>query len=153
MRVMEILYNTAIVSTGLFAGLMMTLVFLLQKQWTTLDKEQWFYTFKTFLVAAKGHPLITVLTFAGFIPAWWLGFLELTSNAVSSALFFASGTIFFVGCFLVTVALNLPIYDKVISWNSPVDASEWRSVQKRFFTLNLIRLISSLIAFILLLVV
>ena len=65
------LFNTlltlALLSTGLFAGLMLTLVVLMQRQWNMLEKEEYVRYFKGFLLIAKGNPIITLLTIASFV--------------------------------------------------------------------------------------
>lgn len=148
---MEVLHVLSVVSTGLFAGLMMTLVFLLQRQWNDQDRATYATSFRQFLLAAKGHPLVTLLTFASFIAPSILAVLAFRAGLrdVGTLDAIAAGT-FFLGCFLVTTLLNLPIYDRVIAWQDESDAGEWQAVRTRFFVLNLIRFTCALASFLLL---
>lgn len=147
---MDVLYGLGVLSTGLFAGLMMTLVFLLQRQWGAQDKVSYVTGFRQFLLAAKGHPLITLLTFISFIAPSVLAVLAYQSGRVlDGTLFVLAAAIFFLGCFVVTVFLNLPIYNTVISWERESDYGAWHEVRRRFFTLNVIRFASALASFLL----
>ena len=147
---MEILYVLGVVSTGLFAGLMMTLVFLLQRQWNDQDKTSYATNFRQFLLVAKGHPLITVLTFTSFVAPSILAVLAFQSGLwIVGVLYASAAAVFFLGCFLVTILLNLPIYREVISWRDESDFTEWQTVRTRFFTLNVIRFTSALASFVL----
>lgn len=139
--------DTAIVSTGLFAGLMMTLVFLLQRQWLRQDKNEYAIYFKQFLLVAKGHPLVTLLSFVSFIAPFYLA---TQASGKVAWLYIASGTVFLVGCFIVTVFLNLPIYRRVIAWRTASDYTNWKEVRAKFFTLNIIRFTSASISLLLL---
>lgn len=125
---------------------MMTLVFLLQRQWMRQQKDEYALYFKQFLLVAKGHPLITVLSFVPFI-----GPLYLATQSPDKIALWAAGLVFFLGCFIVTVFLNLPIYRRVIAWKTSDDYANWKEVRTRFFVLNLIRFISALVSLVLLL--
>lgn len=142
----DLLSSITIISTGLFSGLMMTLVFLLQRQWTEQDQTTYSRHFREFLLVAKGHPLITLLTFVSFVVPAYLAINE------ASLLYAAASAVFLVGCFVVTVFLNLPIYQRVINWKTASDSSDWKQIRSKFFVLNVIRFSSSLASLVLLLV-
>jgi uncharacterized membrane protein len=143
----SMVYDISVVSVGLFAGLMMTLVFLLQRQWMKQQKNEYAQYFKQFLLVAKGHPLITLLSFTSFIGPLYLA---IQSPSDTMALW-AAGLVFFVGCFVVTVFLNLPIYRRVIAWRTTADYANWKEVRMRFFILNIVRFVSALVSLVLLL--
>ncbi|GEM_PF-3473155 len=146
--VLDFLFIISIISVGLFSGLMMTLVFLLQKQWERLSKNEYIIYFKGFLLVAKGNPLISVLTFLSFLFPIVLGIIHmLDNNSLKGIALLASGVVFFIGCFMVTLKLNLPIYNKVINWDSEDDAADWEIVRTRFYRLNIIRMSSSILSF------
>lgn len=142
------IYGVSVISTGLFAGLMMALVFLLQRQWLVQTQSEYALYFKQFLLAAKGHPLITLLTFVSFIGPFSLAVLSSTDRL----LLLTAGAVFFIGCFVVTVFLNLPIYRRVIAWKTPADQADWKNVRSKFFVLNVVRFSSALLSLILLLI-
>lgn len=141
-----VIYNISIISIGLFAGLMMTLVFLLQRQWMKQQKDEYALYFKQFLLVAKGHPLVALLSFVSFI-----GPLYLAVQFPDTIALWAAGLIFFLGCFVVTVFLNLPIYRRVIAWKTTDDYASWQEVRARFFMLNIVRFASALTSLVLLL--
>lgn len=149
------LFNTAyilsVLSVGLFAGLMMTLVVIMQKHWSKLEGKEYVFYFKGFLTIAKGNPFISLLTFASFLIPFTLGVASIRlNNTLPGILFLSAGSIFFLSCFLVTMKLNFPIYNKVFGWTGAEDAADWKNVRYRFFTLNIIRMSGAMISFALL---
>jgi uncharacterized membrane protein len=146
--ILDFLLSISILSVGLFSGLMMTLVFLLQKQWKGLNKNEYLIYFRSFLLVAKGNPLISVLTFLSFLLPIALGIIHISnSNLLKGIILSASGVVFFIGCFIVTIILNFPIYNKVISWDKETDMADWEFVRTRFYILNIIRMSSSILSF------
>ncbi|HMB23663.1 MAG TPA: anthrone oxygenase family protein [Anaerolineales bacterium] len=140
-----------LLSTGLFAGLMMTLVVVMQKQWNTLEKEAYIQYFKGFLLVAKGNPIVSVLTLASFLLPTAIGIAHFISgNTYQGAFALIAGIVFFLGCFGVTMRLNFPIYARVISWNDAESVTDWKEVRRRFYILNVIRMTSAVVAFLLL---
>ena len=146
--VLNFLLVISVLSVGLFSGLMMTLVFLLQRQWQGLNKSEYVIYFRSFLLVAKGNPLISVLTFLSFLLPIALGIIHiLNSNLLKGTILLVSGIVFFIGCFIVTIRLNFPIYNKVISWDRKNDIADWEFIRKRFYILNIIRMSSSVLSF------
>jgi len=153
MLVINVLYMFAVLSVGLFAGLMLTLVVVMQQQWNILEKFEYVHYFKGFLLVAKGNPTITFLTLVSFIFPLIMGLLYMFSgNSYQGIIMVIAGVIFFVGSFLVTLRLNFPIYNKVIGWTDIETITDWEDVRKRFFVLNVIRMTSSIFTFILLII-
>lgn len=154
---MNLFIAAHVVSTlcvGLFSGLMMTLVVLMQQQWAKLRREEYVPYFKGFLTIAKGNPIISLITLGSFIIPVAMGVVALMRNAIlPGILLLSAGLVFFLGCFLVTMKLNFPIYNKVIGWTESDDAADWEDVRARFFTLNLIRMSSAITSFALLAIV
>ena len=143
------LLTLALISTGLFAGLMMTLVVIMQRQWNMLEKEDYVRYFKGFLLIAKGNPIVTLLTLASFVLPVAIGITRLVSgNNAQGLLMIAAGLVFFVGCFGVTMRLNFPIYTRVIGWENAESATDWQAVRKRFYILNVIRMTSAIVSFV-----
>jgi uncharacterized membrane protein len=141
----------ALLSAGLFAGLMMTLVVIMQRQWTSLGKEEYIQYFKGFLLIAKGNPIITLLTLASFILPTIVGINHIISgNNAQGVITIIAGIVFFLGCFGVTMRLNFPIYAEVTGWNDVESVTDWEEVRRRFYVLNVIRMTSAIVSFILL---
>lgn len=151
MTVSNLFHALTIITTGLFSGLMMTLVFILQKQWLSMNRSQYYSNFQGFLKVAKGNALLTVLTLFSFLVPLLFGILAMVENkrALGSSLILA-GMLFLTGCFIVTMKLNFPIYNKVVSWRSENDATDWEDTRRRFYILNIIRFSSSTLSFIIL---
>jgi uncharacterized membrane protein len=141
----------SVLCVGLFAGLMMTLVVIMHKHWSKLEGKEYVFYFKGFLMIAKGNPFISLLTFGSFLIPLTLGVVcILLNNTLSGILFLFAGAIFFLSCFLVTMKLNFPIYNKVIGWTGINDATDWKNVRYRFFILNIIRMSGAILSFALL---
>lgn len=148
---MNTMLMLALLSIGLFAGLMMTLVVVMQAHWSTLKKEEYVPSFKGFLQVAKGNATITVLTLASFLLPWVLGTIQLLSgNTLPGALALLAGVVFFLGCFGVTMRLNFPIYNQVMGWQEAAAVTGWEEVSRRFYGLNVIRMTSAIVSFLLL---
>ena len=145
----DTLLTLALLSIGLFAGLMMTLVVIMQRQWNMLEKEEYVRYFKGFLLIAKGNPIVTILTLASFVLPVAVGTTHLIlGNNYQGIIMIVAGIVFFVGCFGVTMRLNFPIYAKVIGWENVESATDWQDVRRRFYILNFIRMISAIVSFI-----
>jgi uncharacterized membrane protein len=141
----------AMLSVGLFAGLMMTLVVIMQRQWDTLEKNEYVNYFKGFLIVAKGNRVISILTLASFVLPAVIGIIHLNSgNNFQGTIMISAGVVFFIGCFGVTLWLNFPIYDKVIAWEEAEFVRDWEDVRKRFHKLNVIRMTFAIVSFLIL---
>lgn len=151
MTVSDLFHALTIITTGLFSGLMMTLVIILQKQWLSLSRSEYYSNFQGFLKVAKGNALVTVLTLFSFLVPLLFGILSIIEKkwALGFSLILA-GMLFLTGCFVVTMKLNFPIYNKVISWRSESEATDWEDTRRRFYVLNIIRFISATLSFIIL---
>ncbi|MGC3952967.1 MAG: DUF1772 domain-containing protein [Propionicimonas sp.] len=136
----------AVVSIGLFAGLMFALVFPLHRHWSAQRPAE-YADLRGFLLAAKGHPVITVLTFGSFLLPGVLALVE--PDGTAKLLYALAGGVFLLGCFGVTLLLNFPIYQEVIGWSTEPTASDWDRVRMRFLVVNVIRFAAALSALIL----
>jgi uncharacterized membrane protein len=146
--ILDFLFIILTLSVRLFSGLMMTLVFLLQRQWEKLNKSEYVIYFRGFLLIAKGNSLISVLTFLSFLVPIIMGIIYILNNSLlEGVILLISGSIFFIGCFIVTMKFNFPIYNEVISWSSENDSADWEFVRKKFYRLNIIRMFSSIASF------
>jgi len=144
----DTLLTLALLSIGLFAGLMMTLVVIMQRQWNMLEQEEYVRLFKGFLLIAKGNSIVTLLTLASFLLPATVGITHLISgNTYQGGIMIAAGIVFFIGCFGVTMRLNVPIYAKVIGWENAESATDWQEVRRRFYILNVTRMISAMVSF------
>lgn len=138
MNLPTLLLMAAVVASGLFTGLMLTLVVVMQRIWSALPAPAYVDAMQTFLPAAKGHPIITTITLVPILAP--IVALAALSDAPASGAFIAAlaGTLLALGPLLVTLRLNFPIYDTIMAWTSPPPG--WESVRQRFYRLNLLRL-------------
>lgn len=139
-------------TTGLFSGLMFTLIVLLQAKWDQQDAAEYIPDIQSFLKTAKGHPMIALVLFAGLlapIPALLMGGEVATPVNV---LLLLSTLVFAVGVLGVTVALNLPTYTAIMALDAQQPSAEWTRLRRRFYHLNLTRFVSSTTTFVLLIV-
>jgi uncharacterized membrane protein len=134
----------SIISTGLFAGLMMTLVVIMQRMWAALPVTTYMEAMQSFLPAAKGNLFVTIIMFLPiFAP---VGVLVGLRNESESSQFLLTlvGLILACGPFLVTLRLNFPIYDAMMHWQPTNPPHNWQQTRTRFFVLNLLRFILAL---------
>jgi uncharacterized membrane protein len=132
---------SSVVAIGLFAGLMMTLVIVLQRMWQTLPDAAYVEAMQSFLPVAKGNPVITLITLLPILLPI-VALIDRRVEAASSQFFLILiGLILACGPLLVTLRFNFPVYDTMMGWQAirpPRDLSRTRT---RFFMLNLARLI------------
>lgn len=130
----------SIVASGLFAGLMLTLVVILERMWRAMSVTGYIHTMQSFLPIAKGNPIITLITLLPIvapIPA----LIELnTASARTLFILALIGLVLACGPLLVTLRFNFPIYDAMMGWQADRPAQDWQAVRARFFRMNLIRL-------------
>ncbi len=140
MTLAELAIVLSIIASGLFAGLMLTLVIVLQRMWRQMSPHDYIASMQRFLPAAKGHPVITAMTLVpilapplasfGFVRAggWGLGVVSIV------------GALLMLGVLIVTLRLNFPIYDAVMAWEPNTEPDNWQAIRARFYALNGIRL-------------
>jgi hypothetical protein len=133
------------VASGLFAGLMMTLVIALQPMWGALGADAYRQALQWFLPAAKGHPVITALTLLPIAAPLVVILVGATPFVSGLAL---AGAVFSLGILIVTLRLNFPIYATIMGWQSTQDMDGWHDVRQRFYHVNLVRFMLALTAFV-----
>lgn len=144
--VIEVILISSSVALGLFAGLMMTLVIVMQRMWGRMPVRDYIVAMQSFLPAAKGHPVITVLTLLPFL-APIIALIQLADDPATVRFgIILVGTVLAVGPLVVTLRFNFPIYDTIMSWQPDTVPDDWQQVRQRFFWLNVARLTLALIA-------
>lgn len=132
------------IATGLFSGLMMTLLIVLERMWRQMDAPAYVANMQTFLPAAKGHPVVTVLTLLPFL-APILALLDFGSAAASPRFVLTLlGTLLALGPLLVTLRFNFPLYEAIMGWGADGPPDDWQRVRQRFFLLNAVRFLLAL---------
>lgn len=135
-----ILLGGSVTAAGLFAGLMLTLVVLMEPTWNQPHTPESIAALQVFLRVAKGHLIITLLTFAALllpIPAllllWQIG------NSIAFLLALIGFLSFGLGVFGVTLRLNLPLYEVLMALEPENPTKNWQQFRQRFYWLNRIR--------------
>jgi uncharacterized membrane protein len=146
MTLADVMLIISIIATGLFAGLMLTLVVILQKMWLQMPPTDYMQSMQTFLPAAKGNPIITVITLLPIL-APILALIDLRANPSSRTfLLTLMGLVLAVGPFVVTLRFNFPVYNAMMNWQPEQPQAGWQALQMRFFVLNVVRLLLALAA-------
>jgi uncharacterized membrane protein len=130
------------VSVGLFAGLMLTLVVILHQMWLKMTPSSYIESMQSFLPAAKGHPIITALTLLP-IGTPILALIELGNPSDGRFVLSLIGLLLASAILFVTLRLNFPIYDTMMGWQPRQPAADYERVRRRFFHLNLTRMLLS----------
>ncbi|NDJ52455.1 MAG: DUF1772 domain-containing protein [Chloroflexi bacterium] len=144
----SILIGLSVFAVGLFCGLMFTLVFIMQMKWNRQTGSEYMTDIQPFLEVAKGHWVIQIVMFTVILaPIGAAIALDGTASAITPALIWAGTIIFMIGVFGVTIALNFPVYDAMMSMSAEQPSDEWPQLRQRFFALNLSRMIASGISF------
>jgi uncharacterized membrane protein len=134
MLLIPVLLLLALLCIGLFAGVMLTLVVLLQPQWNALSKEAYVISVKGFVLIAQGHPLISTLMFAACGMPLIVGIVDLVEqHTIQGTLILGAGLVFGIGCLSVTMYRNVPIYRKVVGWSNDARATDWEQVRHTFY--------------------
>ena len=140
-------------ASGMFAGLMLTLVVIMDRMWRTLPASAYIDSMQAFLPAAKGNPIITLLTLIPIL----LPLIALIAWAADadSAPFVLTlvGALSSLAILLVTLRFNFPIYSAMMSWSAGAPPQGWQAMRHRFRMMNGFRFVLALIALVCFLVV
>lgn len=128
----------SLVCSGLFAGLMLTLVIVLQRMWYAMAYKRYVMSMQTFLPAAKGHPIITALTLLPIVLPL-LTLAEVKTGWSLTITFALAGAAASAAILFVTLRLNFPIYDAIMAWDSENVDPDWQAIRTRFYYLNVTR--------------
>jgi uncharacterized membrane protein len=130
----------SVTGSGLFSGLMLTLVVVLHRMWLSMPYERYVMSMQAFLSAAKGHPIITILTIAPIIlPLLTLG--QIADGLSLSIIFALIGAGASLTILFITLRLNFPVYDAIMAWEPEQLAPDWQTIRRRFYQLNRVRFV------------
>jgi uncharacterized membrane protein len=126
-----------ILSTGLFTGLLMTVVFFFQRALRDLTAPQFALVMQRFLAIARTHPLTFAMTLiSDFVPIGTL--IMLRQHPGSGAfLFTLVGLLAFWGGIILTSRyVAEPLYDVFVGWDADAPPDDWRRARERYFRMN-----------------
>jgi hypothetical protein len=150
MTTVDMILIVAAVSTGLFTGLVMTLLAFFQRTWKDLTDSEFSLEIQKFLGVARTHPLNYGLVTASVLaPAAALILFRGSAEDPAFVLVLAGLVTFIAGPVLVSRFFVEPIYDVFLGWKVEAPPEGWREARDRYFRLNVIRFLGSGAAFVL----
>ncbi|BAY08798.1 DUF1772 domain-containing protein [Calothrix sp. NIES-2098] len=153
---MPLVYFTlsiATISTGLFTGLLLTMLFIFQPLLNQLSATEYAELMQRFLKVARRSPLnITLMLVSLLAPIPALVGIYQSANWLAFGLISIGIVIFFIGMFLVSRFFNEPLYDQIMGWSANNPPPDWEAARKQWHILNLVRVCASGTAFIMFLI-
>lgn len=142
-----------VLASGLFSGILVAVLFLLQKVLEGLDAREFTRVMQGFLPMARKAPINLVLTLVGVLaPAVALLLGREEAGSFPWVLTLLGALIFLAGPFLISRYAAEPLYDVILGWKAQSPPADWRAVRERYFRINRLRTASSWLAFLLLVV-
>ena len=153
MTTVQVILIVAVISAGLFTGLLMTIVAFFHRVLRDLAAPEFTLVMQRFLGVTRTHPLHYGLVITSTLaPVAALVSLRESVGSPSFVLLLAALMSFFAGPVLVSRYAVEPIYDVVLGWKSQSPPEDWRVARDRYFRLNAIRGFGSGAAFVFFLV-
>jgi uncharacterized membrane protein len=120
-----------VLSTGLFTGLLMTVVFFFQKALRELSGPQFALVMQRFLAITRTHPLNYAMTLiSGFVRVATL-ILLLRLPGSGAFLFTLVGLLAFWGGIILTSRyVAEPLYDVFVGWDADAPPDDWRRARR-----------------------
>jgi uncharacterized membrane protein len=106
---------TAVLASGLFAGLMFSLLVLLLPKWRAMDAADYFRDIQPFLQVGKGNRAVALVLFLAVFAGPAALFLPGgPPDGLWRVLVSAGSVLFIVGPLGVTLLFNLPLYREIM---------------------------------------
>ena len=149
MTLTHVFLGAAVFSTGLFTGLLMTVLFFFERALKDLSASEFALVMQRFLKITRTHPLnyAMVLT-SGLAPVAVLGMLRESPGSSAFVLTVAGLLAFWCGSMLPSTFLAQPLYGVFMSWEIDAPPQDWREARNRYFRLNVVRGLGSALAFV-----
>ncbi|MDQ3794558.1 MAG: DUF1772 domain-containing protein [Actinomycetota bacterium] len=153
MTTVHVILTVAVISTGLFTGLLMTILAFFQKALKDLTASEFALVMHRFLEVVRTHPLNYGLVITSMLaPIAALFMLRESAGGLTFVLVLAGWMAFVAGAVLVSRFFAEPIYNVFLSWKTQSPPENWREARDQYFRLNVIRGLGSGTAFVLFLV-
>jgi predicted membrane channel-forming protein YqfA (hemolysin III family) len=149
MILFDVLLAISVFSTGLFTGLLMTVLFFFQRALRELSGSEFALVMKRFLGITRTHPLnyAMVLT-SGFVPIAALLALREQVGSAAFLLTLVGLLAFWCGSILPSTFIAQPLYGVFMSWEIDALPQDWRETRDRYFHVNVVRGLGSAVAFV-----
>jgi hypothetical protein len=145
----HVLLGVAVISTGLFTGLLMTVLFFFERALRDLSGTEFTVVMQRFLKITRTHPLNygMVLT-SGFVPIAVLVILRENPGSPTFLLTLLGLLAFWCGPVLTSRFVAEPVYGVFMSWEADAPPQDWREARERYFRANVFRGLGSAVAFV-----
>jgi uncharacterized membrane protein len=147
----RVVLAVAVLTTGLFTGLLVYIVGMFQAMLSALDGTRFTAVMGRFLPAARKNVLNYLFTITGLTAP--VVTLVLLRTHLDSAMFWltaAAVVVFLAGPILTSRFAAEPLYDVMLGWDADDPPPGWQAARDRYYRINAVRMSSSLIAFALL---
>jgi hypothetical protein len=145
----RVLLGLVVLSTGLFTGLLMTVLFFFERALKDLSGPEFALVMRRFLKITRTHPLnYAVVITSAFVP---IAVLVLLRGVPTSPPFLltASGLLaFWCGSVLPSTFVAQPLYGVFLGWEPDAPPPGWQAARDRYFRLNVARGLGSALAFV-----
>lgn len=153
MTTLQLTIGICVITTGLFTGLLLTILAIFQQVLKSLSASEFTLVMHRFLKVARRSPVTIFLMLTSILTP--VVALIMESDNVGSPLFnliLVGLGVFVVGVFLGSRLFAEPLYDSFLSWTIETQPANWQESRDQWFRVNLIRGAASGIAFILFLI-
>jgi uncharacterized membrane protein len=149
MTSIQVLLGIAVVSTGLFTGLLMTVVFFFERALRDLSGPEFATVMQRFLKITRTHPLnYAMVLISGLTPVAVLVMMHESPGSPSFVLTAIGLLAFWCGSILPSTFIAQPLYGVFMSWEIDAPPQDWREARERYFRVNVVRGLGSAIAFV-----
>jgi uncharacterized membrane protein len=149
MTSIQVLLGIAVVSTGLFTGLLMTVVFFFERALRDLSGPEFATVMQRFLKITRTHPLnYAMVLISGLTPVAVLVMVHESPGSPSFVLTTIGLLAFWCGSILPSTFIAQPLYRVFMSWEIDAPPQDWREARERYFRVNVVRGLGSAIAFV-----
>src|ERR671916_337107 len=149
MTSIQALLGLAVLSTGLFTGLLMTVVFFFERALKDLSGPEFALVMQRFLKITRTHPLnYAMVLVSGLAPVAVLGVVRERAGGLAFVLTAVGLLAFWCGSILPSTFVAQPLYGVFMSWGIDAPPQDWREARDRYFRINVVRGLGSAIAFV-----
>jgi uncharacterized membrane protein len=139
----------AVLSAGLFTGLLMTVLFFFERALKDLSGSEFALVMQRFLKITRTHPLnYGMVLVSGFAPIAVLVMLRENPGSPAFVLTTVGLLAFWCGSILPSTFFAQPLYGVFMSWEINAPPKDWREARDRYFRLNVVRGLGSAVAFV-----
>ena len=145
----DVLVGTIVFSTGLFTGLLMTVLFFFERALRDLSGPEFATVMQRFLRITRTHPLnYAMVLISGFVPIAVLVMLRENPGSPPFVLTLLGLLAFWCGPVLTSRFVAQPVYGVFMSWEADAPPQDWREARERYFRANVVRGLGSAVAFV-----